>query len=201
MCTASIVDAIALIDGVSGRSTNVRKEFLRPGEITLSAVVNNAATTAHETTYGVVGDNNDLVPFVLNSPATRAGLLAIYDFDSVGTETDNEFWTVYLLGSYQGPTGEDNDPSSEVWTAGIVDAIALIDGVSGRGANVSNEILRPGEITLSAVVNNAATTAHEIGHLFNGLHADSGLMAQSSTRTTTAFSDATLSKIRTINHP
>jgi len=51
------------------------------------------------------------------------------------------------------------------------------------------------------VVNNAATTGHEIGHLFNGLHGDGGLMAQSTSRTSITFSDITLNSIRSINHP
>lgn len=64
-----------------------------------------------------------------------------------------------------------------------------------------NEVLRPGEIAITGVVNNAATTAHEIGHLFNVMHTDGGLMAQSTTRTTTAFSDQTLARIRSISSP
>lgn len=64
-----------------------------------------------------------------------------------------------------------------------------------------NEVIRPPETTNTCVVNNAATTAHEIGHLFNGEHTDHGLMEQSSTRTTTVLSDVTLDKIRDISNP
>jgi hypothetical protein len=148
-----------------------------------------------------VGDNNDLVTFLLNSPSTRPGLVATYDFDSSGTQTDSNFWTVYLLGAYQCVATGDADPGTEGAILGIVDGFPFFDGLSGLGANVFAEVLRPGEITLTAVVNNAATTAHEIGHLFNGEHADLGLMEQSSTRTTTALSDTTLDKIRDIGHP
>src|SRR6185436_12663042 len=109
-----------------------------------------------------------------------------YDFDASATEADNAFWTVYLLGAYQHVEAEDADPAREGATLGIVDAI------NGQGANVFNEVLRAAEINITAVVNNAATTGHEIGHLFNGVHGDGGLMAQSRTRTTTVFSDDTL---------
>lgn len=142
-----------------------------------------------------IGDNNDFVPFVLNSPTTAAGLIATYDFDSVSTEADSSFWTVYLLGAYQSDVTADADPNSEPPTLGQVDAI------NGQGASVFNEVLRPRETVISAVVNNAATAAHEIGHLFNGIHRDGGLMEPSRTRTTAIFSDDTLAKIRSINHP
>ena len=143
-----------------------------------------------------IGDSNDLVPFVLNvARNTAAALIATYDFDTVGTEADPAFWTVYLLGSYQNVRASDNDPAGEGAILGIV------DDINGRGASVFNEVLRAGEIAITGVVNNAATTAHEIGHLFNGLHGDLGLMAQSSTRTTTDFSDVTLASIRNLSHP
>lgn len=142
-----------------------------------------------------VGDNNDFVSFVLNSPTSAAGLRATYDFDTVGTAADAGFWTVYLLSAYQSEAAADADPAAE----GAI--LGQVDDINGQGANVYNEVLRPGELTITAAVNNAATTAHEIGHLFNGMHTDGGLMAQSTTRTTTAFSDQTLARIRSISSP
>ncbi|HEY9403355.1 MAG TPA: hypothetical protein VIQ24_11880 [Pyrinomonadaceae bacterium] len=142
-----------------------------------------------------IGDNNDFVSFVLNSPTAAAGLRATYDFDTVGTAADAGFWTVYLLSAYQSEAAADADPSTE----GAI--LGQVDDINGQGANVYNEVLRPGELTITAAVNNAATTAHEIGHLFNGMHTDGGLMAQSTTRTTTAFSDQTLARIRSISSP
>jgi len=79
--------------------------------------------------------------------------------------------------------------------------LGIVDNINGQGANVFNEVLRSPEIAITAVVNNAATTGHEIGHLFNGLHGDGGLMAQSTSRTSITFSDITLNSIRSINHP
>lgn len=155
----------------------------------------NVFTPAYVRPVYDIGDNNDFVSFVLNSPTSAAGLRATYDFDTVGTAADAGFWTVYLLSAYQSETAADADPSTE----GAI--LGQVDDINGQGANVYNEVLRPGELTITAAVNNAATTAHEIGHLFNGMHTDGGLMAQSTTRTTTAFSDQTLARIRSISSP
>ncbi len=149
-----------------------------------------------------IGDNNNSVPFVANLatddvPARRA----LFDFDSVGTEADAFFWTVYLLGAYQDLTVLDNDAANEDASYG------LVDGINQQGACVFTEVIRSGEAVITSIVNPAATAAHEIGHLFNGLHGDSdaagdaGLMAQSTTRTNTMFTGETINKIRSINHP
>ncbi len=155
------------------------------------------------------GQNN--VPFVLN--ITPDGTKDVYRFDNIATEADVDFWTVYLLGTYQPETNEDGDPDDEGATLGIVDKI------NGVGAKVFEEDLK--EITPTAVKNEAATTAHEIGHLFNGMHVDCdiaavpavdaahpaqpasgcGLMAQTTTRTSAAFSLKSLNKIRSVAHP
>ncbi|MFN2455863.1 MAG: hypothetical protein ABR577_16765 [Pyrinomonadaceae bacterium] len=184
-------DTPATLHGDNGENVTPASTSLLQDSDTPSTNVFAAAYV--RPTYDV-GDNNDLVPFVLNSPTSAAGLRATYDFDAVGTESDSEFWTVYLLGAYQSEISVDGDPETRK-TLGQVDAI------NGQAANVFNELLRPGEITITPVVNNAATAAHEIGHLFNGIHRDGGLMAQSISRTTTDFSDETLDKIRSINHP
>jgi hypothetical protein len=143
-----------------------------------------------------VGDNNSAVAFKLNSNTTSAAnIIATYDFDAKASETNVSFWTVYLLGAYQSWTTEDADPATEGAVLGIV------DNLNGQGANVFNEVLRAHEITITTVVNNAATTAHEIGHLFNGVHSDGGLMAQSTTRTSIAFDPVTIATIRSLAHP
>lgn len=143
-----------------------------------------------------VGDNNSSVAFKLNSNTTSAAnIIATYDFDAKASEANVNFWTVYLLGAYQAWTTEDADPAAEGAVLGIV------DNLNGQGANVFNEVLRAQEITITTVVNNAATTAHEIGHLFNGAHSDGGLMAQSTTRTSIAFDPITIATIRSLAHP
>lgn len=141
-----------------------------------------------------IGDNNDLVPFVLNVAAdTSAARIATYDFDTAATEASEDFWTVYLLGAYQYTTDYDADgPPGETTILG-----GVVDLINGRGASVFNEVLRQGEINVTAILNNATVTAHEIGHLFNGMHTQGGLMDQLST----SFSDTTLDSIRTVKHP
>ena len=162
-----------------------------------TSLLPNAFAPAYVLPVFDVGDNNDFVPFVLNTDTTNppASLISTYDFDQVATETDANFWTVYLLGAYQGWTTEDHDPSTDDRVYGIVDAI------NGQGASVFNEVVRPPEGRFTTEVNNAATTAYEIGHLFNGEHTDGGLMEPSLTRSSIVFSDITLNRIRSINHP
>ncbi len=162
-----------------------------------TSLLQNAFAPAYVLPVFDVGDNNDFVTFVLNTDTRNppASIISTYDFDQVATEADANFWTVYLLGAYQGWTNEDHDPSTDDRVYGIVDAI------NGQGASVFNEVIRPPEGRFTTEVNNAATTAHEIGHLFNGQHIDGGLMEQSATRSSIVFSDITLNKIRSINHP
>ncbi len=162
-----------------------------------TSLLQNAFAPAYVLPVFDVGDNNDFVPFVLNTDTRNppASIINTYDFDTVATEADVNFWTVYLLGAYQGWTDQDHDPATDDRVYGIVDAI------NGQGASVFNEVIRPPEGRSTTEVNNAATTAHEIGHLFNGQHTDGGLMEQSATRSSIVFSDITLNRIRSINHP
>ena len=151
--------------------------------------------------YDLGGQNN--VPFVLN--AEPLGTTSTYKFDNIATEADPAFWTVYLLGAYQANrakstflfwetgSGGDLDPDNEGGILGVV------DDINGIGASVFRETLT--ELAPTAARNEGATTAHEIGHLFNGLHEDLGLMAQTTSRTTTAFSDISVNKIRSLLHP
>ena len=153
-----------------------------------------------------LGDNNDFVPFVLNTPSEEAARVQTYDFDNIGTENDRNFWTVYLLGSYQYATESDADPNSEPPVLATVDYIPSIDLRGGLGACIFNEILRPKETVINFTSNRAAAAAHEIGHLFDGRHEDyinndAGLMAQAQIRTTLNFNAVTLNKIRNAANP
>jgi hypothetical protein len=140
-------------------------------------------------TYGIIGDNNSAVAFVLN---LEGDLTAAYDFDQVATEASTTFWTVYLLGAYQPGEGEDADPDTEEVTVGEADRI------NGEGASVFNEALREGA---DRRVDHAAVTAHEIGHLFWGIHWHGELMAPSLTQASITFAPATLNTIRSLDHP
>jgi hypothetical protein len=143
------------------------------------------------------------VGFVLNEPGYGSLLLPTYSFNAIGSEADSNFWTIYLIGAYQPAIPDDGDgfapdgrPETQVGVVlGVVDS-RLGDG---QGANVFLESLK--EIGPSQFVNNAATTAHEVGHLFTGDHNDLGLMSQSGSRTSLQFSDVTLDRIRSLVHP
>ena len=143
-----------------------------------------------------VGDNNDNVEFKLNATGYSASdLRSLYDFDAQGTESDANFWTVYLFGGYQGTTTTDDDPNSEGCVLGVA------DDINGMGVIIFKEIFVSAEITPTIYVSERLVVDHEVGHLFNGLHTDGGLMAQSWERVSIDFSDITLDKIRKISHP
>lgn len=74
----------------------------------------------------------------------------------------------------------------------------------GQGVILFTEVGRPNEYPTdygNRSISRAFTTAHEIGHLFRGVHVDEGLMAPSATRTVGTFSDISLSIIRGTTHP
>lgn len=89
----------------------------------------------------------------------------------------------------------DRDPNSESSIFGAV------DDINGQGAAIFLEVLRPQETPPTTTVSEKYTVSHEMGHLFNGLHPDGGLMALSGSRTNVDFSPITLSRIRSISHP
>lgn len=165
-----------------------------------------------------IGGNDDFVGFILNTPAPGMSneLRGTYDFNAQGTEADPDLWTVYLLGAYQYLLSDDNDPSREGGILGVADTtslsttcIASTPVSDGEGASVFMEVIRigGGEATplpsdpRSGIVNNAATTAHEVGHALCGLHDDGGLMAQSRERTSTQLMPSTIARIRALLHP
>ena len=181
-------DDLNLLDGDDGENvtapdTSLMQDSDDPGK--------NVFAPAYVRPIYDIGDNNDFVLFVLNvAKDAPSAIIATYDFDTVGTEADPAFWTVYLLGAYQFIRSEDLDPGVE-----LMSALGIVDTINGRGASVYNEVARTGEIPFSGI--NALTAAHEIGHLFNGLHPDGGLMSSMSA----TFSDVTLNKIRSVSHP
>jgi hypothetical protein len=130
------------------------------------------------------------------------------DRDSSSTNTANDFWTVYILGSYQHTLDEDNDPSTEGETSGIVDEITNVTGdLEGSGALIFLELHRTREVPNynpipTDVTSLANTVAHEVGHLFSGRHGELGLMGDINGQVLSSqFSPTTISRIRGLAHP
>lgn len=130
-------------------------------------------------------------------------------FQNRNSEASEVFWTVWLFGAYQDienvniDLNSDGDPGESAGTFGVV------DNINGEGASIFTELLRPNEYTslptpTTRPVGKRFTVAHEIGHLFFGLHEDwddpatqnAGLMAQSGLRQSPLFTDTTINKIR-----
>jgi hypothetical protein len=107
-------------------------------------------------TYDLSNNNPDpTVPFVKNSDF-------LYQQFNNYRGNDKNFWTAYLLGAYQYLTTFDGDPDEDDTQWG--------SGAESYGANVFLEAGRPEETrryeSKAAFVNQAATTAHELGHWF-----------------------------------
>ena len=140
-----------------------------------------------------VGDGNDQVAFRLNLEHSQ--LTSAYDFDSLLSPEGNRdpnFWTVYLFGAYQGTVLADHDPDlNEEALFGIV------DDFRGQGANVFHAVVTLRELIwfgFDPARWQRRTTAHELGHLFDGQHEDGGLMAENSPDD--FFTGITIAKIR-----
>ena len=127
------------------------------------------------------------------------GLRGTYDFDSIGTEADNNFWTAYLLGAYQCDAQGDMDPGSEV--GNDFSAFAATDDFNGQGSSMFWEMFSENGDTFAAT-EMRWSVGHEIGHLFFGDHTDGGLMATlDSPQRSHFFSPITLNRIRSVAHP
>jgi hypothetical protein len=148
-------------------------------------------------------------------------------FQNIATEADVNFWTIYILGGYQPPRYDihgsftlirDGDPkifstTNEIATvygasnAGSVEQTPTTPFVRrnlGQGAILFMEVGRPTEYPTdyrNRPIARAYTVAHEVGHLFRGVHADGDLMAPTTSRTIGTFSAISLSIIRKTEHP
>ena len=168
--------------------------------------------------------SHDKVPFVLNisGPMFRDldPLLSPPYFNNFATQESPVFWTIYLLGGYQDqtyqgvyPNGRDRDGDPLTYHNGIIDTTYGATNCSttqsarthdGYGSIIYAEVGRANEYPTgfsSRPVSRAFTTAHEVGHLFQGVHEDHGLMDPTATRTSGIFSDISLSLIRQTTFP
>ena len=147
--------------------------------------------------------NPGSVPFVgnLRGDGDINYIRSFFDtFDARGQHDNPDLWTVFLLGAYQGIHKEDADPDSDGGVAGEADGAggigALIYWVSGGELDSGNGS-RPGWRLID-------TPPHEIGHLFGGDHADTGLMSDGVNghpQPTDTFSPKTLDAIRRARNP
>lgn len=174
-------------------------------------VVPTAFAPAYVLPVQDVGNHQGNLTFIANIPADdNDSVMLGWQFDLSAEEANNNFWLVYIRGSMQHAWIEDDDPNGEGGVLGIVTDI----GPAGLGANIYLEIFRGGDAMVAVPASGLSeghTVAHEIGHLFGGLHSDctvgaapcasAGLMAQSSVRNSPDFNEITLDKIRRIPHP
>jgi hypothetical protein len=172
---------------------------------------------SHERVPYFASPTNDEMILLLNSTF----------FQNIATEADVNFWTIYILGGYQPPRYDihgsftlirDGDPkifstTNEIATvygasnAGSVEQTPTTPFVRrnlGQGAILFMEVGRPTEYPTdyrNRPIARAYTVAHEVGHLFRGVHADGDLMAPTTSRTIGTFSAISLSIIRKTEHP
>lgn len=185
-----------------------------PDTSLLTAGSDNAATNVFAPAYiwpvYDIGDNNTNVPFVENlSELSQPGIRGVFDFDQVATESDQNFWTVYLLSAYQITVERDGDPLSFLPNGLINTAYGISDADprmnNGQGAIVFAEDGRgheyPADWTTRLGVSRAGTAAHEIGHLFGCIHDDGGLMASTPQRNSITFTPVCLNEIRKSPNP
>jgi hypothetical protein len=201
----------AMLDGDTG-------EDIPPPDMALLAansddVNTNVFASAYvRPVYDIVDTRDDLIfaPNVLSDAAGDIRSLFVA-WDSSGTNTSNEFWSVYVLGSYQHTLEEDRDPNAgESLTLGIVDEITNVTGdLEGSGTLIFMEAHRPREFPAynpdpTNINSMAVTVAHEIGHLFSCVHGDGGLMGtnpRTGEPVSNQLSPTMIRKVRTIMHP
>jgi hypothetical protein len=132
------------------------------------------------------------------------------DRDLTSTDADVQFWTVYVLGAYQGEIEEDKDPSDDDALFGIADGIPTTSFGDGSGVLIfselhnSREILDyPNDPSDPSLRHERTTVAHEVGHLLSGQHGDGGLMTNGAGLITSSqFSNVSIRRIRAeLLHP
>ncbi len=163
------------------------------------------------TKYDVV-DPRDNSYFQANNytatPADRRAMFIDRDLPP-STDIDPAFWSVYVLGSYQGEIDEDGDPSSDDSLFGIADGIPNLIP-EGSGVSIFLELHNQREIAAYPTSNTslarlATTVGHEVGHLMGGRHGDGGIMGtiigMQVTVVSAEYDPTTIARIRVIQHP
>jgi hypothetical protein len=127
----------------------------------------------------------------------------------------DDFWTVYLLGAYQGRPDESNDPDR----GRPFNSYGISDGTTpsgiGQGSLVFMELLSNHELdSLSIRIGTPPTfiidireakklvPVHELGHLLGGDHRDNGIMAEGlDGLANPVFSPQTVARMRRAKRP
>jgi hypothetical protein len=153
-----------------------------------------------------IGDDNENVPTVTNV-MTNNPIDIRQHFDIDHQDGDDNFWTIYVLGSYQYTLTRDNDPNSENAISGVVDAVTDVTG-EGTGAMIFIEIHRAAELT--GYISNpqstqslANTVAHEVSHLLSCQHGQGEIMGVGTdgVPASSMLSSAMIHRIRSLDHP
>jgi hypothetical protein len=194
-------DMSFLTDGSDNATTNI----LAP------AYIKTVRVTAAE------GDTHDNSIFKANLPSYNQTEMRtlLTDYDLTTGNTNNQFWTAYVLGSYQSILNRDNDPHQEPHPAGVADSItgtspSSDDDGEGSVAFIFLEINRTKEIEgYNAFPERKMNTyvAHEIGHLLGCQHGEGDIMGEivngdnDGSPTSIKFSATSLNIIRNAKHP
>ncbi len=147
------------------------------------------------------------VPFVLNVENTDATLVAAQRWDSVALNAD-AYWMAYVLGAFQparggliDPHAADGDPNTEIEDPDWVVTGQVPTNHQG-GALIYLETIR--DVAQfggrAAPVEEAATVAHEVGHLFNSLEEPVLLYDDDPTKAI-AYTETYLRVIRVVDKP
>lgn len=148
--------------------------------------------------YDITADNSDnsvFKPRIESNPEATSILST--DFDQIGTEASEDFWTILVYSSYQKfrladpfpppfNTSSDADPpdtNGDGNPNGCPEAnygSTNVPPPNAIGVYINLEVSRPREYPLDylsrPVVSRAMTVAHEVGHLFRADHPEGGIM-------------------------
>jgi len=156
--------------------------------------------------------NQGNVPFSLNvSDMGIDNLVQIY-FQDIGSESSQDFWTIYLFGAYQHLITEDSDPDvgdAKYGTTGTIESTIFMELGRAREYEDIDNGSPPGvDVWRNRPVANKFTTVHEVGHLFGADHFDGGsattdygIMGLTITRTSAIYNDYSIKIIRMATNP